>query len=192
MKFIAVILIAAAVFGLCYLVDKGFTKLFRSSSQHKSGLSVRLNKRYGSIGLLLMVLGIAAIFAGVSSKDGWVLPAGGGVVIAMGAALVVHYMSFGVFYNEDSFVVSRFGKPDATYAYQDICAQQLYNNQGHILVELHLADGSVLQLQSTMTGAYAFLDYAFVAWRSQTGRKQEDCQFYDPANSCWFPPAEDE
>ncbi len=191
MKFVAVILIAAAMFGLCYLVDKGFAKLFRSASQHKSGLSVKLNKRYGSVGVLLIVLGVAAIFTGISGKDGWVLPAGGGVVVAMGLALVVHYLSFGVYYDEDAFIISRFGKADATYTYQDICTQQLYNNQGHILIELHLSDGKTLQLQNNMIGAYAFLDYAFVAWCDQTGRDQEECGFYDPANSCWFPPAED-
>jgi len=191
MKFVAVILIAAAVFGVCYLVDKGFTGLFRSAPQHKSGLSVRLSKRYGSIGLLLAVLGLAAIFAGINSKDGWILPAGGGIVIVMGIGLVVYYMSFGVFYNEDGFIVGRFGKRNTTYAYKDITAQQLYNNQGYLLIELYFTDGNTLQLQSNMTGMYAFLDYAFVAWCEQTGRKQEDCGFYDPANSCWFPPVED-
>ncbi len=192
MKYIAVILIAAVVFGLCYLVDKGFAKLFRSQAQHRSGLSVRLNKRYGSIGLLLIVLGVAAIFAGINSKDGWVLPVGGGVLIVMGVGLVVHYMSFGVFYNEDAFIISHLGKADTTYRYKDICAQQLYNNQGHTLIELHLSDGCTLQLQNTMPGAYTFLDYAFVAWCKQTGREQGDCAFYDPAKSCWFPPVEEE
>ena len=43
MEYLAVILIAAAVFGMCYLIDKGFVKLFRSKTQHGSGLSVRLN-----------------------------------------------------------------------------------------------------------------------------------------------------
>lgn len=191
MKFVAVILVAAAVFGVCFLADKGFTRLFRSKAQHKSGLSVKLNKRYGSIGLLLIVLGVAAIFAGISQKDGWVLPAGGGVVIAMGIGLLVHYLSFGVYYDADAFIVSRFGKPDVTYSYRDICAQQLYNNQGHTLVELHLSDGETLQLQNTMPGAYTFLDHAFVAWCRQTGQEQGDCAFYDPANSCWFPPVED-
>ena len=191
MEFVAVILIAAAVFGLCFLVDKGFTRVFRGKTQHKSGLAVKLNKRYGSIGILLMVLGIAAIFAGIRSKDGWVLPAGGGIIVAVGIGLVVHYLSFGIFYDEDAFIVSRFGKNNVTYAYKDITAQQLYNNQGRILVELHLSDGETLQLQNTMTGMHAFLDYAFVAWCKQSGRKQEDCQFYNPANSCWFPPVED-
>ena len=99
MEFIAVILLAALVFGGCYLVDKGFTKLFRSQAQHKSGTAVRLNKKYGSIGLLLAVLGVAAMVTGWG--DGWLLLAGGVIVLLMGAALVTYYMSFGVFYDAD-------------------------------------------------------------------------------------------
>ena len=29
-------------------------------------------------------------------------------------------------------------------------------------------------------------------WLAQTGKRKEDCDFYDPDNSCWFPPAEQE
>ena len=43
MGIVSILLIVAAVFGLCYLVDKGFTKLFRGKVQHSSGKSVRLN-----------------------------------------------------------------------------------------------------------------------------------------------------
>ena len=57
---LALIIVAAALtFGVCYLVDKGYTQKFRSAPQHLSGLSVRLNRRYGVIGLMLMVLGVA-------------------------------------------------------------------------------------------------------------------------------------
>ena len=52
----ALILIVAGVFLLCYLVDKGFTKLFRGTVQHQSGKSVRLSKRYGSIGAIIAFL----------------------------------------------------------------------------------------------------------------------------------------
>ena len=45
MQFVATLLIAAAVFGVCFLVDKGFTKLFRSKTQHRSGMAVRANKK---------------------------------------------------------------------------------------------------------------------------------------------------
>ena len=190
MEYIAVILVAAAVFGLCYLVDKAFVKLFRSQAQHRSGLSVRLSKRYGSIGLILAVLGIAAVFVGINSGEGWVLPAGGGVLIAVGVGLVVFYMTFGVFYNTDGFILTTFGKGSTTYTYKDIQAQQLYNNQGHTLIELYLADGNVLQLQSTMVDVYPFLDYAFEAWCRENHCKPEDCEFHDPDNSRWFPSAE--
>ena len=68
MVYVAVILVAAAVFGVCFLVDKGFTKLFRSQSQHYSGTAVRLNKKYGSIGLILAVFGIGAILTGLPAN----------------------------------------------------------------------------------------------------------------------------
>lgn len=190
MEYLAVILIAAVVFGLCFLVDKGFAKLFRSQAQHRSGLAVRLNKRYGSGGLILVVLGIAAVFWGINNRDGWVLPIGGGILIVTGICLVVYYMSFGVFYNGDGFILTTFRKPSVTYRYKDIVAQQLYNNQGHTLIELYLADGNAVQLQDTMVDVYPFLDYAFEAWCRQTGKKKEDCGFYDPENSCWFPTVE--
>lgn len=186
MEYIAVAIVAALVFGICFLVDKGFTRLFRSQAQHMSGLAVRLSKRYGSIGLIIAVIGIAAVFLGIS-KD-WVLIAGGAVMVVMGAGLVVYYMSYGVFYDEDSFIFMTFGKKNTTYRYADITAQQLYNNQGHLLIELYMKDGKTVQLQSTMNGCFAFMDHAFAAWLRQTGRKEEDCPFHDPQNSCWFPP----
>ena len=188
MEYIAIIIVAALVFGVCFLVDKGFQKLFRSQAQHMSGTAVRLSKRYGSIGLIIAVIGLAAVFTGLGS--GLVLIIGGAVLLVVGVGLVVYYMAYAVFYDEDSFIFTTVGKPARTYYYRDICQQQLYNNQGHLLIELHMADGSSIQLQSTMNGCFDFMDQAFRGWLRQTGRKQEDCPFYDPSNSCWFPPVE--
>lgn len=188
MEYVAVLIVAVLVFGGCFAVDKGFQKLFRNQQEHHSGLSVRLNKKYGSIGLILAVLGVAAVFAGMF--DGWLLCAGGCVLILIGIGLVVYYMTFGVFYDTDTFILTTFGKRSTTYAYRDIQAQQLYNAYGNVLIELHMADGRTVQLQAHMQGAYSFLDHAFSAWLRQTGRKKEDCAFYDPQNSCWFPPVE--
>lgn len=189
MEFVAVLIVAALVFGLCYLIDKGFTKLFRSQQQHMSGTAVRLSKKYASIGLILVVLGLAAVFTGLEQEK--ILLVGGTLLILVGIGLVVYYMTFGVFYDNDSFILTTFGKKSKTYRYSDIQSQQLYNNYGSILIELHLSDGRSVQLQSGMDGAYTFLDKAFMAWLRQTGRRQEDCPFYDPDNSCWFPPVED-
>ena len=185
MKFSTILLVAAAVFAVCFAVDKLFTGLFRSKQQHKSGLSVRCSKKYGSVGLVIGVLGLAAIFTG-----GTLMVVCGSLLILGGVVLVVYYLTFGIFYDEDAFVYTRFGKKSITYRYGDIQSQQLYNSYGNIIIELHMADGSVVQVQSAMDGAYAFLDKAFEYWLSQTGRQREDCPFHDPQNSCWFPPAE--
>ena len=188
MEYIAILILAALVFGICYLVDKGFTSLFRGQAQHQSGKAVRLNKKYGSIGLIIAVLGIAGIFSGLT--EGWVMLVGGSLLVLMGAGLVVYYMTFGVFYDKDSFVLTTFGKKSTTYTYKAIKTQQLYNSYGNIVVELTMEDNRSFQLQLTMKGATEFLDHAFAAWLEQTGKTKEECTFHDPDNSCWFPPAQ--
>lgn len=188
MELVLIMMVAAAVFGICFLLDKAFTRLFRGKQQHRSGLAVRLSKHYGSIGLIMAVVGLAAVFTGIS--DGVVLTVCGGVLIAVGICMLVYYMTFGIFYDDEAFVYTSFGKRSITYRYGDIQCQQLYNSYGNIVIELRMADGRTVQLQSAMDGVYPFMDKAFAMWLRQTGRRQEDCQFYAPQNSCWFPPVE--
>ena len=186
MEWLWIILVAGATFGVCWLVDKGFTKLFRSKAQHHSGLAVRLNKHYAGFGLVLFVVGLGAVFTGISQSTA--LAVGGGVLMITGVCLIVYYMTFGVFYDDAGFVLTTFGKKSVTYRFADIRMQQLYVVQGgNIVIELHLSDGRALSLQSGMEGTYPFLDHAFTAWCRQTGRDPENCPFHDPANSLWFP-----
>ena len=181
-----VIAVAAATFGLCYLFDKGYTNVFRNKVQHHSGLAVRANKRYAVFGIGLVLLGIAAVFTGLT--DGPVLLIGGIAVLLAGVGLIVYYLSFGVFYDADSFLYTTFGKKSVTYRFEDIQTQQLYLVQGgNIIVELHLRDGRAVSVQSAMEGTYPFLDHAFSAWCRQTGRDPETCDFHDPSRSLWFP-----
>ena len=187
MNFAVMILVAALVFGVCFLLDKGFTKLFRSSQQHKSGLSVRFRKRYGTIGVIVFVLGVAALLSGLNGD--MLMIVCGALLLAGSIFLLVYYMTFGIYYDDEAFVYTKFGKSTRTYAYKDIKTQQLYNSYGNIIIELHMADGSAVQVQSTMDGAYPFLDKAFSCWLTQTGRVREECAFHDPQNSCWFPSA---
>lgn len=188
MRLITMAIVAAIVFGICFLVDKGFTRTFRGQSQHKSGRSVRLSKRYGTFGILAFTLGTAAIVVGVT--DSRLLLVGGILMVLMGIALIVYYMSFGIFYDDDGFVLTTFGKKSHTYAYGDIKAQQLYTTSGNIVVELHMNDGRTVQLHNIMSGTYDFLDYAFSRWLRDKNQTEEACPFHDPGNSCWFPPVE--
>ena len=190
MQLASTLLIAAAIFGICYLLDKGFAKAFRSKAQHRSGMAVRANKRYGIFGVILSSLGTLALCVGVT--DGMVLLVGGAVVLIMGICLAVYYLSFGIFYDGETFLYSRFGKRNLTYRFADILGQKLYLVQGgKIIIELHMADGSAVSLQSDMEGVYPFLDTAFAAWCLQTGRDPQSCDFHDPRQSLWVPTVED-
>lgn len=183
-----IIVVAALTFGVCYLLDNGFSKVFRGQVQHASGLSVRLNKRYATVGLVLAFLGVCAVFAGL--KEGIALAIGGGIVLLVGIGAIVYYLSFGVFYDEDSFIYTSFGKKSVTYRYAQINGQMLYNVSGNIMIELHMKDGKSVALQSTMVDVYPFMDHAFRCWCRQTGRDPAQCPFHDPDNSCWFPNVE--
>lgn len=185
MEFFPIILIAALTLGVCFLVDKGFHKTFRGKAQHASGLSVRLNKRYATIGIVLLFLGICAVFTGLSGY--LVLTIGGSIVALMGVGLITYYMTFGIFYDEEGFVLTTFGRRSTTYRYNQIAGQLLYNASGNILIELHMKDGRSVNLQAGMTGVYSFLDYAFKNWCRQTGKNPEECDYHDPDNSLWFP-----
>lgn len=192
MEFLPTIIVAAVIFGLCFLLDKGFTKVFRGKAQHASGRSVRVNKHYGGAGTVLLVLGVAAVLSGIAGE--WVLVAGGCVLILVGAALIVYYMTFGIYYDDDSFLYSTFGKKSMTYQHNQIHCQQLYVVQGgNIVVELHMTDGRTVQVQLQFKNAEDFLNTAFLGWVRQKNldMREGNWDFHDPQNSCWFPKAED-
>lgn len=189
MEYIFIFAICGLVFGLCWLLDKGYTKLFRSKAQHRSGLSVRQNKRYGSMGFILFVLGVAAL---IFAEGNTALLVGSGILMVLGAGFVVFYLTFGIYYDEDSFLVESFGKKPLTYFYRDIAGQKLYTVQGgSLIIELYMTDDSVVQVVSTMPDYEKFLNYAFSRWCAQKGIDPEACDFHDTANSIWFPGKEE-
>ena len=190
MNLLMTILAAAVTFGLCYVVDKRFTHAFRDKAQHKSGMAVRVSKRYGIFGVGLSVLGILAVCLGLTS--GLALLIGGMIVLVMGICLAVYYLTHGIFYDGESFLVASFRKKDRVYQYRDIKEQKLYLVQGgSVIIELYMQDGSAVSLQSSMDGVYLFLDTAFAGWCLQKGIDPQSCDFHDPSKSWWFPHEEE-
>ncbi|MBQ6892446.1 MAG: hypothetical protein IJN47_07505 [Clostridia bacterium] len=184
MQIIPILTVAGLVLLACWGVDKAFQKLFRSKAQHRSGKAVRASKRYGAIGVILIALGIGACFAEL------LIP--GLLVAALGAGMCVYYLGFGIFYNDDSFLVSVPLKKSREYPYSAIRQQQLYLIAGgNTVVELHMESDATVSVQAFMEGAYPFLDHAFSRWCAQTGTAPESCGFHDPSQSCWFPPLEE-
>ena len=111
-------------------------------------------------------------------------------LIVVGIGLITAFLSFGIYYDEDSFLISAFGKRNRTYRFAEIRGQQLYNANGNIVIELHMIDETAIQLHSFMEGTDTFLNAAFYAWCRQKNIDPDACGFYDPGNSCWFPNAE--
>ena len=189
MQALGILIVAAVVFFLCWVVDKLFSRLFRSKAQQRSGMAVRANKRYGVFGVILSVLGILGIVAGIRGER--LLLWCGIIVLLMGAELAAHYLSFGIFYDGESYLLCRFGRKSQEHRFSEIVSQRLYAvTGGSTVIELALKDGSTLTLQSTMDGVYPFMDTAFAGWCMQTGRKMDECGFYDHAKSWWFPHGE--
>ena len=187
---VTIILMAALTFGVCFLIDKGFHGIFRNKKQHKSGKAVHLNKKYGVAGILLTVLGIAAILTGLGTSK--ILFFGGIVVMLLGIAFLVYYLTFGIYYDGDTFLLSTFGNKDQVYHYRDIKCQQLYQTAGGVVIELFMTDGRSVSLQASMEGYADFLDWAFHGWCRQKMVDSETCTFHKPEESCWFPPLEAE
>ena len=187
----AYILIIAATFGVMFLLDKGLTRLFRSRDQHRSGTAVRLKKHYGILSLALMVLGVLGIVNYFPEKS-LVLLLGGLLVLPGGALLGIYYLTHGIFYDDESFLYTTFGNRSVSYRYADIRAQKLYVIQGgSLLVELHMADGRAVSVQSTMEGASDFLSKAAHARMRQLGLNSHECGWFDESEGRWFPPVEE-
>ena len=186
-----ILLVAAATFGICFLVDKGYTRIFRNRSQHKSGRSLRQNKRYGSMGFLLFVIGFCALIT--TNLENIALLIGSGILMLVGIGLVVYYMSSGIYYDDEDFIVESFGKRRTTYRYDQILHQQLYVLQGGgAIVELHMDNGKAVQVVSNRPGYDTFLHFAFRQWCRQKGLDPENCPFHDTACGVWFPMKEED
>lgn len=185
------ILAAALTFGAMFALDRGFSRLFRSREQHRSGTAVRLKKSYGTAGVLLCVVALLCLIRFVTDGEKLML-ACGVVLILTGAGLGAYYLTHGIFYDDDTFLYTTLGKKGVTYRYSDIAGQKLYVLQGGShLVELFMADGGSVSVQTSMPGAYDFLDRACHARLRQLGVDSGECGWFDPANSCWFPARED-
>ena len=186
MQIIATLILLAIMFGLCFLVDKLFTRLFRSRKEHRSGLAVHYNKRTALFGLLLVVLGIFSTMTGVEKS--LFLLIGGIIILVGGALLLTYYLSFGIYYDDKTILVSGFLKKSHSYRYEDILHQTVLIAGGSLIAEVYFEDGSAISVQANMEGAVPFLDHAFARWCESKGLDPKECAFHDPSKFRWFPP----
>ena len=165
--------------------------MFRSQAQHHSGTAVRLKKGYGIAAIALCLLAVMSLMQFIMDGEMLMLVCAV-VLIAMGGGLGAYYLTHGIFYDDDTFLFTTLGKKGVTYRYADITGQKLYVLQGgSYLVELYMAQGGTVSVQTSMSGAYDFLDKACHARFRQLGINSFECGWFDESQSCWFPPVED-
>ena len=62
---------------------------------------------------------------------------------------------------------------------------------GTLVVEMYMDDGKSVSVQTSMIGAYDFLDKAAHARFRQLGQNSFEQDWFDEEKSCWFPPVEE-
>ena len=176
MFYVFIALICAAVFGLCYLVDR---LLSRGRSKSAPERTVRQPRRAFVIGVVLLVAGvfIALFVPGL-------LGVGGVVIALLGAVLILSFFSFTVEYDDEGFTC-RTLRGSKRYQYSQIRGEQALTTRGGIAVMLYVGDDGV-ELSEAMQGARAFLSHAYYAWCRQKGIEPEDCPPPAPEALVWF------
>ena len=187
----AYLIIGAVIMAGLYGLDKLFTRIFRNQAQHHSGTAVRLKKGYGVAAVFLCVLAVLCLMQYILNQEMLMLICFVALMI-MGGGLGAYYLNHGVFYDDETFLFTTLGKKGVTYRYADITGQKLYLLQGGgYIVELYMAQGGTVNIQTSMPGAYAFLDKACHARFRQLGINSFECDWFDETQSCWFPPVEE-
>ena len=183
MKYVLYLLLIAVIFGLVALVDFVFGKLFPKAKVKKTEKAVRAPRYSFIVGILIVFLGIMGLLfyteADVFLRIGMV------IAMVMGLYMAVNYISFGIFYDDETFTYRTLTKKAVTFRYADITGQRSFLARSGLNVTL-LAGETEVPLNGSMQGVADFMNHAFFAWCRQKGL-DPDAQEYDPRTLRYFP-----
>lgn len=186
MKYVLLVLFLAAVFGLCFLADRGIGKV-QAWAQRRP--VVRLPLHYPVLSLLLLLAAPVSAWYGLTHAAplffvGAVLLAG----ISLYAAWT--YRRTGIDYTGDHFTF-RSGRQKKTFQFRQIQGQRVAISRGKSCLVLCTEEGNVV-LYSNMQGFTAFLEVAYAGWCRQRGLDPQAQDWHDPQDHRWFPDQPDE
>ena len=184
MQYVAPLVLCALVFFLCWCIDTLVKKLFPKKPQQYSGRAVRLPRLSSILGIGLTFLSFVALLF-YWEEFSTVVRIACLLTLALGAGLLVQYLSFAVYYDEDGFVYRSLGKKAKTYAYGDIRGQRSILSRSGVVSSLYVGEDE-LQLTSSMKGLNEFLKFAFRRWCEETGTDPESVENH-PQYLTYFP-----
>lgn len=163
MKYVIVLLFMAAVFGLCFLVDRLCRRLFPADPRK----AVRLPRRSVIFGVLLTFLGFTAWLV-YWPQFAWYLRVSSILVLVMGVFLLVQYFSFSIRYDEEGFEYRTLGKKAMTCHYDEILGQESLLTRSGVHSTLYTKQGE-LPIYTALVGLPEFLKTAFSHWCEAKG-----------------------
>lgn len=186
MKYILYILLIAVIFGLVALVDFALGKLFPKSEVRKQGKAVRMPRYSFILGIIITLLCVIGLLFYTDAD--LFLRIGMLVAMAMGLYMVVNYIRFGIFYDDEGFEYRTLTKQTRYYRYGDITGQRSFLARSGLNVTL-VAREDEIPLNGSMQGVADFMSHAFFAWCRETGRDPDAMEF-DPSTLSYFPTPE--
>lgn len=180
MQYVILLAFMALVFGLCYMVDK-LIKHFFPKDERKA---VRLPRKSVIFGILLTFVAFAAPLMFWNQLE-WYIRVGCGIVLLMGAFLLVQYFSFSIRYDKEGFTYRTLGKKPMDCRYEDILGQKSLLTRSGVNSALYTICGEV-PIYSAQVGVQDFLKTAFAAWCEKKGIDPETVE-NNPNFLVYFP-----
>lgn len=178
MFYFILLLFCAAVFGLCFLIDRLIQRLRRSGRPSRT---VRQPRRAVIIGIIMLTAGIAVLLF-LNTSLGLV---GGIVLTLLGAVLLASYFFFSVHYDDEGFTCRTLKRTDR-YQYNQIRGEQAIATRSGITVILYVGNTTV-EFSEAMQGVREFLSHAYYARCRQVGIDPDTCPPPAPRELVWFP-----
>ncbi len=163
MPWLYLAIIGAVVFALCFLVDLLVKKIARKTSAEQNGKSVRMPRKGAVLGTLMLFLPVVILLFWMPEGGDTLLLVGSIVVFLMGIILLVQYFAFAIYYDDTQFVCKDMHRKKKCYTYDQIRGQRSLQMKSGVHTTLYVAD-DVIELDSAMQGAGAFLSKAFFRW----------------------------
>ena len=189
MKYIFLLILMAAVFLACFLVDLLLRKLFPANRLQTQNPPVRPPRRSAVFGVLLLFLPVAVLLRLMPEDGGTLIAAGCAVSILLGAVLLGSYFSVTILYGDETFEYRRLLRGAQTFRYSQIRGQRSLMTRGGVQTILFVADAQI-PLYSAMQNLNPFLRKAFYGWCGAKGLDPDSVE-NNPQLFTWFPDPDD-
>lgn len=187
--YILMLIVCAAVFLVCFLIDTLLKVIFPKSKLEKSKQAVRPPRRSAVIGVILTFLGLAAAVRIAPQEHDTLLLIGAIGAMVIGAVLLCTYFSVVIYYDDEGFLYKAWGHGKQEFRYSQIKGQRSLLTRGGVNTILFVGDAEI-NLYGAMQNLNAFLSKAFFKWCQVKGIDPDSVE-NNPRMATYFPDPDD-